>query len=415
MSPRKEEKDAKGTKSTTTNEKEKERLPPKIGQSNKNGGAPATASETKENTADEGMNILTQAMIKLSENIGTLHAGLTNTTAAITSNFEKMDSLAETIQENQKYYDFSYFDEQDYEPTVDNLSVLEEDSQSSTAQANDNINEQLEPGEVSEPPSKKAKFLQIMKSQAEVKKQKGERIEPDLANNITLFMRQRPDEGAMKEVYQSLPPPENCGGLEEVYVNEKVWKRVRHKTEDIKLQRPQNALLKGTTAFARILDVLLNSWDPETQKIPEEKFEDIMDLSTKAMKCFGAANYELVMRRRENIRPKIGSEFGHLCVPGVPYTNWLFGDDVTQRIKDIADDNRVYKKVFPENNVLEKRKPLRANFPRREFNKDNYRRPVRRYYDEDRNKRSEPVTQVQASNSSFRKSSGGQGVKRPRN
>ncbi len=51
------------------------------------------------------------------------------------------------------------------------------------------------------------------------------------------------------------------------------------------------------------------------------------------------------------MRPHIASDFGHLCAQKTPYTDFLFGDDVTKQIKDIAEDNRLAGKLSLSNNL----------------------------------------------------------------
>ena len=49
-------------------------------------------------------------------------------------------------------------------------------------------------------------------------------------------------------------------------------------------------------------------------------------------------NYELNIQRRSLMKPDIGSEFGSLCSPMVPFTDYLFGDDLQKHLMDIGDE-----------------------------------------------------------------------------
>ncbi len=59
----------------------------------------------------------------------------------------------------------------------------------------------------------------------------------------------------------------------------------------------------------------------------------------------GAASQELHVKRRDQIRPDLNTQFRQLCSPQVPVTSFLFGDDLPKTIKDISETNRVGVKV----------------------------------------------------------------------
>ena len=63
----------------------------------------------------------------------------------------------------------------------------------------------------------------------------------------------------------------------------------------------------------------------------------------------GAANWELVQRRWEALKPQISKHYAHLCAQKVKFTDSLFGDDVTKQIKDVTDDNKVTHKLLDKN------------------------------------------------------------------
>ena len=77
--------------------------------------------------------------------------------------------------------------------------------------------------------------------------------------------------------------------------------------------------------------------------------EQIWKLSEDSLVCLGAANWELVQRRREALKPQISRHYSHLCAQKTPYTDMLLGDNITKQIKDITDDNKVTDKVLDHN------------------------------------------------------------------
>ena len=44
---------------------------------------------------------------------------------------------------------------------------------------------------------------------------------------------------------------------------------------------------------------------------------------------------------------KIIKDYNALCLPHVPFTVWLFGDDLQKQLKDIGDENKIGAHVLP--------------------------------------------------------------------
>lgn len=194
------------------------------------------------------------------------------------------------------------------------------------------------------PKSIKTRFLENLGEQVKPKEVSGPAIDESLANNISFLMRNKQDDRSMSEFLDSIATPENCPGLSKITVNQQIWDRVppSARSIDIKLSRVQMALTKGTACVAYMANALAGSFDESTSTIDSSKVNDILDMSAKAFKCLGQANMELVVRRRECIKPHISASYSHLCSPSLPVSDLLFGDDVTKKIKDITDDNRVH-------------------------------------------------------------------------
>jgi len=57
------------------------------------------------------------------------------------------------------------------------------------------------------------------------------------------------------------------------------------------------------------------------------------------------ASYEINMQRRLLLRPDIGKEYSALCSSQLPFTDFLFGDDLQKHLKDIGDQNKIGAKI----------------------------------------------------------------------
>ena len=197
-------------------------------------------------------------------------------------------------------------------------------------------------------PSKKQKILEKMKTEATSDEPKGPCINQLLADNVTNFMRNKPDETKLSKTMEEYLPPDNCPGLENIRVNESIWRKIPHdaKTQDLKMQKVHAALIKGTSALVKMVNLLLNDWDADSGTLAENSFQSIMENATNSLKILGSCNFELCMRRREFLRSAISPDFAHLCSASAPYTSKLFGEDVLKTIKELSDVNKVTNQVF---------------------------------------------------------------------
>ena len=73
---------------------------------------------------------------------------------------------------------------------------------------------------------------------------------------------------------------------------------------------------------------------------------NIWKITEDALVCLGVANWELVQRRKDAMKPHIAKDYSHLCSQKIPITDMLFRDNVTKQIKDIIDDNKVTHKLL---------------------------------------------------------------------
>ena len=64
----------------------------------------------------------------------------------------------------------------------------------------------------------------------------------------------------------------------------------------------------------------------------------------------GQANVDLNFRRRDLIRPDLNVQFQHLCANGSgasQFTDLPFGDGLKDKVREIAETNRVCTRLFP--------------------------------------------------------------------
>ena len=153
-------------------------------------------------------------------------------------------------------------------------------------------------------------------------------------------MREKLSDKVLTETQNRYNRPENCEYLSITKVSHLIGDKLKPETRsnDIKLQRVQSALIKGVTSM-----VCLYCWEPLWSEGPSLKKclgRSGINQSghTDAIALIGGANFELNMRRQDNIKPELNEDYKHLCSSTVPFTESLSGDDseLSKHIKDLA-------------------------------------------------------------------------------
>ncbi|KAK6168661.1 hypothetical protein SNE40_019852 [Patella caerulea] len=86
------------------------------------------------------------------------------------------------------------------------------------------------------------------------------------------------------------------------------------------------------------LNILRNSC-----KIDEH--QDIIYLGTDALGLLGHCNRVTNIHRREMHKPDLSPQYVHLASSSIPFTSYLYGDDVSKNVSDIDSVNKVGNKI----------------------------------------------------------------------
>ena len=211
----------------------------------------------------------------------------------------------------------------------------------------------------SEPPSKKQKTdtnnngteklaksrFDSMANRCKVIDKCDDPIDPVLANNINDLFKNGMNETLYDEMTkQSMTiRPANCDSLCVVKTNQLVWDILTPETRssDKKLQNVENSLIKGSIILTKVVNRLAEMEKEEHN----EKVDELIDMCNDSIALLGHSNYQLNMTRRDLIKPEMRYGYGHLCTSSVPYTKWLFGDDVSKAAKEIEDCSKIAYKI----------------------------------------------------------------------
>ena len=85
----------------------------------------------------------------------------------------------------------------------------------------------------------------------------------------------------------------------------------------------------------------------QAKSLNADECQDLKKQGLEAMSLLTHASYEINMQRRLLLRPDIGREYSALCSSQLPFTDFLFGDDLQKHLKDIGDQNKTGAKITP--------------------------------------------------------------------
>jgi hypothetical protein len=145
-----------------------------------------------------------------------------------------------------------------------------------------------------------------------------------------------------KEQYNDLvkdektPRPENsCEGLKIVKTNQLVWDIIPtfSLTCDKKMQNIEKTLVKAATILTKVVDKMA--------KLDTDENSEVLDNCNDTIALLGYANRQINLARRDFMKPDLDTNYVHLCAQSVPYTSYLFGDDVSKAAKDIEDTRKI--------------------------------------------------------------------------
>ena len=157
----------------------------------------------------------------------------------------------------------------------------------------------------------KIELLSGIANDLKLDQKKAPAVNEQIAKIVQGLLREKLTEEVLTATQNRYNPPENCECLTSTKVNHLIWDKLKSATRsaDIKLQRVQSNLVKGLVPIVSVIEKLGKARD----KIPKDALDvpELIRAATDAIALVGAANFELNMRRRDNIKP----ELNDTCAP----------------------------------------------------------------------------------------------------
>ena len=192
-------------------------------------------------------------------------------------------------------------------------------------------------------PKDNSDILNKVEKEFNVSEQDGAEIHGNLAAIVQKLLKDKPEEDKLNEIKKRYLRPKNCDMLAETRVNLPIWNNLseRARTSDLKFQKVQKSLIKGTTAVVQVVNDLISKPDmPSKGQLVNQLMDGVLLMAN--------SNTQLNLRRREALKLELHTSYHYLCAPSNPITTELFGDDLPKAVKDITDTNRITSKLSRE-------------------------------------------------------------------
>lgn len=258
---------------------------------------------------------------------------------------DKIDELYNQDYYSQDYddYDPNYYEQ--YEGDDDQVDDVPEN------EANDEGHGQ-EPDQQSEksdePPTKKQKTTEgaaasVFREASSSFKNKeilDKKVSDDLAEMVNSFFREGISDEKFSELMKETHRPENCVALTKTRVNQLIWDLLRPHTraQDNTIQHHQNTVIKASCKVVKMLNTLQQIQENQPDL---EGIQECIDNGVDSLALLGQYNKITNNKRKDNQKYDLLQEYSHLSSQSLPYTDKLYGDDISKNVKEIQDVNRV--------------------------------------------------------------------------
>lgn len=170
----------------------------------------------------------------------------------------------------------------------------------------------------------------------------GEEVAISLANVVNRSFRRKFSETKFNDRFDKYLRPGNCDNFQVPLVNPEIWKSIpaEARSADIKMSHIQKAIAKAGTALASSTQTLLQAQRgarPETLTL----LKSAVGKNGDALAAMGHAFHDVSLKRRHAIRPLLHHNLAGLCQDSRPVTQFLFGDNLSQSVKDIRETEKL--------------------------------------------------------------------------
>lgn len=98
--------------------------------------------------------------------------------------------------------------------------------------------------------------------------------------------------------------------------------------------------------MVQVTDALTKSLAASEKKdLPSTEDMIMIRKLTDAIAFVSQANHDIYAKRRESIKPELHQDYRPMCSPSNSVTEWLFRNDLSKKVKDMTEVNKVGQRV----------------------------------------------------------------------
>ena len=189
--------------------------------------------------------------------------------------------------------------------------------------------------------------LDLLNSENSGRLKKTHEVSDNMAELINESYRCLLDDDKMKEFTNEFHLPGNCHNLLPPDVNKPIWNQMSKfsKSCDLSARELQLRLGVAGAVLAESLTSLQKMKGSCEQEAPKKEMGQLVTNLGKALMIMGSVSHGISLKRRKDIRPSINSELSALCVEEQPVTHLLFGNDLSDSIRDVREERRLETSV----------------------------------------------------------------------
>ncbi|CAC5381269.1 unnamed protein product [Mytilus coruscus] len=175
--------------------------------------------------------------------------------------------------------------------------------------------------------------IEDMKGFMVTEEKAGPKINDELASVVNDGLRKKAKQNKVDELTKKYAKPENVHSLTVPKINLGIWSKmsVPNRMNDVKLQKIQNLLGKAACPMLYLMDLFLSKSQTNDGLSREE-----VQSATQTL-------------RRALIQAEIQPKYKALCKDDVPVTDFLFGNDIKDKVKEMDAEYTVGKKLGKTN------------------------------------------------------------------
>ncbi|CAC5400579.1 unnamed protein product [Mytilus coruscus] len=192
--------------------------------------------------------------------------------------------------------------------------------------------------------------IEDMKGFMVTEEKAGPKINDELASVVNDGLRKKAKQNKVDELTKKYAKPENVHSLTVPKINLGIWSQmsVPNRMNDVKLQKIQNLLGKAACPMLYSMDLFLSK-SQTNDGLSREEVQSATQLCKDAYQMTQVTYADITFRRRALIQAEIEPKYKALCKDDVPVTDFLFGNDIKDKVKEMDAEYTVGKKLGKTN------------------------------------------------------------------